>query len=158
MAVQVVMPQLGESIVEGTVAKWLVREGDTVEKDQPLLEVSTDKVDTELPAPTAGVIGRILVSEGQTVDVGTVLVEIEPDARAASSKGAAPAASKPEGRKRAGAPLRDSAKQSPPAPTTPATPAATPAREPRPEPPKLSRELRAEQARQVAPPTDSRRS
>ncbi len=77
MAVQVVMPQLGESIVEGTVAKWLVKEGDTVEKDQPLLEVSTDKVDTELPSPVAGVIGKILVTEGETVEVGTPLATIE---------------------------------------------------------------------------------
>jgi 2-oxoglutarate dehydrogenase E2 component (dihydrolipoamide succinyltransferase) len=160
MAVQVVMPQLGESIVEGTVAKWLVREGDTVEKDQPLLEVSTDKVDTELPAPAAGVIGRILVNEGQTVDVGTVLAEIEPDARAAPAKGAAPdaGASKAEGRRKAGAPPRDTAKQAPPAPAPREPlpePVPRPGAAPRPEPaPRLSRDLRAEQARQAAPPAD----
>jgi pyruvate/2-oxoglutarate dehydrogenase complex dihydrolipoamide acyltransferase (E2) component len=100
MAVQVVMPQLGESIVEGTVAKWLVKEGDTVEKDQPLLEVSTDKVDTELPAPVAGVIGKILVPEGETVDVGTPLVMIEEAAtETAAGAGEAPkaaAAARPE--------------------------------------------------------------
>ncbi len=87
MAVSVVMPQLGESIVEGTVAKWLVREGDTVEKDQPLIEVSTDKVDTEIPSPVAGRIGKILVAEGQTVDVGTVLTTIEEAVRPARAPG-----------------------------------------------------------------------
>jgi 2-oxoglutarate dehydrogenase E2 component (dihydrolipoamide succinyltransferase) len=136
MAVQVVMPQLGESIVEGTVAKWLVKEGDAVEMDQPLLEVSTDKVDTELPSPAAGVIGKILVAEGETVDVGTPLATIEekavtaakPAPAATSVKPAAAAAAKPAApapaaatAKRAGPP---SGATAPPRPAAQATPAA----------------------------------
>ncbi len=103
MAVSIVMPQLGESIVEGTVAKWLVREGDLVEKDQPLLEVSTDKVDTELPSPAAGVIGKILVAEGRTVDVGTVLATIEEAVKQVHAPGA-PEPAPPRAQSPAGAP------------------------------------------------------
>src|SRR3954468_15958075 len=65
------MPQLGESVTEGTIARWLKSEGDEVEKDEPLCEVDTDKVSTELPSPVAGRIEKFLVSEGVTVDVGT---------------------------------------------------------------------------------------
>jgi 2-oxoglutarate dehydrogenase E2 component (dihydrolipoamide succinyltransferase) len=71
------MPQMGESVVEGTILNWLKKEGDTVEVDEALVEVSTDKVDTEIPSPVAGVITKILVPEGETVDVGTPLVEID---------------------------------------------------------------------------------
>ena len=78
MATTVTMPQLGESVVEGTIAKWLVREGEAVQEDQALVEVTTDKIDTEIPSPAAGVIGSIRVPEGQTVAVGTVLCEIVP--------------------------------------------------------------------------------
>ena len=76
MATNVTMPQLGESVVEGTIAKWLVKEGDAVVEDQPLVEVTTDKIDTEIPSPAAGVVGRIAVPEGATVAIGTVLCEI----------------------------------------------------------------------------------
>jgi 2-oxoglutarate dehydrogenase E2 component (dihydrolipoamide succinyltransferase) len=151
MAVQVVMPQLGESIVEGTVAKWLVKEGDTVEKDQPLLEVSTDKVDTELPSPVAGVIGKILVAEGETVDVGTPLATIEETAAgkvAASTKAAAGAGEKPEAAaappvtaaaasgKPAAAPFGAVAPSAPAAKETPAAPTVkeAPAHPPKPHP------------------------
>ncbi|MEW6362268.1 MAG: 2-oxoglutarate dehydrogenase, E2 component, dihydrolipoamide succinyltransferase [Acidobacteriota bacterium] len=72
-AVEVVMPQMGESITEGTVSKWLKKVGDTIEKDEPLLEISTDKVDAEVPSPAAGKLLEIRVSEGQTVEVGSVL-------------------------------------------------------------------------------------
>ena len=65
--IDVVMPQMGESIVEGTLTKWLKQPGDRVERDEPLFEISTDKVDTEIPAPVAGVMGEILVQEGTTV-------------------------------------------------------------------------------------------
>src|SRR5437868_12902531 len=75
-AVDVVMPQMGVSVSEGTVTKWLKNPGDTVEADEPLLEISTDKVDTEVPSPGAGVLSEILVQEGDTVDVGTVLARI----------------------------------------------------------------------------------
>ncbi len=80
MAVKVTMPQLGETVVEGTVAKWLVKEGDWVERDQPILEVSTDKVDSEIPSPSAGRVTKILVPEGQTVKIGVELMVIDEQA------------------------------------------------------------------------------
>ena len=70
------MPRLGETIVEGTILKWLKAEGDTIQQDEPLFEISTDKVDTEVPSPVTGVISKILVAEGQTVPVGTELAEV----------------------------------------------------------------------------------
>src|SRR5439155_2806187 len=72
-AVEVVMPQMGESITEGTVSKWLKSVGDRVEKDEPLLEISTDKVDAEVPSPAGGTLLEIKVKEGDTVEVGAVL-------------------------------------------------------------------------------------
>src|ERR671939_1978982 len=75
-AVDVVMPQMGVSVSEGTITRWLKQEGEHVEADEPLLEISTDKVDTEVPSPAAGVLTQILVQEGQTVDVGTKLGQI----------------------------------------------------------------------------------
>jgi 2-oxoglutarate dehydrogenase E2 component (dihydrolipoamide succinyltransferase) len=89
MSVQLKLPELGESVVEGTIAKWLAKEGDFVTRDQPLVEVTTDKVDAEIPAPEAGVLEAILVAEGETVGVGTVLAHIAPRA-AASQDGPAP--------------------------------------------------------------------
>jgi 2-oxoglutarate dehydrogenase E2 component (dihydrolipoamide succinyltransferase) len=77
MAIDVTMPQMGESVVEGTIAKWLVKEGDVVVEDQPLVEISTDKVDTEIPSPGAGRIAKIVTAEGQTVPVGATLAVIE---------------------------------------------------------------------------------
>ena len=77
MAIDVTMPQMGESIVEGTIAKWLVKEGDVVTEDQPLVEISTDKVDTEIPSPGAGRIAKIVAAEGQTLPVGATLAVIE---------------------------------------------------------------------------------
>jgi len=85
MAITVELPALGESVVEGTITKWLVKEGDRVERDQPLVEVSTDKVDAEIPAPEAGVVERILVPEGETVAVGAALVTIATGAEAVAS-------------------------------------------------------------------------
>ena len=80
----VIMPQMGESIVEGTVTKWFKRVGERVERDEPLFEISTDKVDTEIPSPSAGVLAEILVGEGKTVPVNTVVAKIEDGARAAA--------------------------------------------------------------------------
>ncbi|HXN87024.1 MAG TPA: dihydrolipoamide acetyltransferase family protein [Candidatus Binataceae bacterium] len=77
MAVEVTMPQMGESVVEGTITKWLVKEGDTVAEDQSLVEISTDKVDTEIPSPSAGVISKLVASEGETLPVGAVLAVID---------------------------------------------------------------------------------
>src|SRR5881396_1590517 len=71
------MPQLGETVVEGTITKWLKKEGETVERDEPLFEISTDKVDTEVPSPLAGTLVQIKVPEGETVSVGTELAMIE---------------------------------------------------------------------------------
>src|SRR5918992_5469818 len=77
--VEVVMPQMGVSVSEGTITKWLKNEGEQVESDEPLLEISTDKVDTEVPSPGTGVLSQILVPEGQTVEVGTKLAVIGPE-------------------------------------------------------------------------------
>jgi len=89
----VIMPQMGESIAEGTIVKWLKKPGDPVEKDEPLFEISTDKVDAEIPAPESGVLTEILVSEGNTVEVNTVVAKIGTGDGAAAEK--APAAEKP---------------------------------------------------------------
>ncbi len=75
-ALDVVMPQMGVSVSEGTITKWLKQEGESVEADEPLLEISTDKIDTEVPSPGSGVLTQILVQEGETVDVGTKLAQI----------------------------------------------------------------------------------
>ncbi len=81
MAFSVQMPALGESVTEGTVTRWLKQEGDTVERDEPLLEVSTDKVDTEIPSPAAGVLKKIVAQEDDTVEVGGELAVIGEDGR-----------------------------------------------------------------------------
>jgi len=85
----VVMPQMGESIVEGTLTKWLKKAGDHVERDEPLFEISTDKVDTEIPSPAAGTLSEVLVEEGKTVGIATVVARID------EGGGAAPAAAQP---------------------------------------------------------------
>lgn len=85
---EVPMPQMGESIAEGTVSKWLKRPGDAVERDEPILEISTDKVDAEIPSPSAGVLAEIRVEEGETVEVGTVVALIDAGRNAASGDGA----------------------------------------------------------------------
>ena len=87
----VVMPQMGESIVEGTLTKWLKKPGDRVERDEPLFEISTDKVDTEIPAPSAGVLAEVLVQEGQTVGINTVVARIQDGAAASAPAVVAPA-------------------------------------------------------------------
>src|SRR5215475_172316 len=73
----VVMPQMGESIVEGTLTKWLKKPGEHVDRDEPLFEISTDKVDTEIPAPAAGTLSEVLVEEGKTVGINTVVARID---------------------------------------------------------------------------------
>jgi len=85
------MPQMGESVIEGTIAKWLVKEGDIVTEDQPLVEISTDKVDTEIPSPRAGTISKLVAVEGQTLPVGSVIALIDEEgAKAQQAKPAAP--------------------------------------------------------------------
>src|SRR5882762_11653834 len=114
-SVDVLMPQMGESIAEGTLSKWLKKVGDPVKRDEPLFEISTDKVDAEIPAPSAGVLAEIKVQEGQTVPVQTVVGVLETEAGAA-----VPAPAKPEPPKAAPPP--------PPAPKAePAKAAAAPA-------------------------------
>src|SRR5204863_9269953 len=92
------MPQLGETVVEGTITKWLKKEGETVERDEPLFEISTDKVDTEVPSPLAGKVVEIKVPEGETVSVGTelALIEASGNGQAAGGKGQAAAPTEAE--------------------------------------------------------------
>ncbi len=92
MPTDIVMPQMGESIFEGTITKWLKKPGDKVQRDEPLFEISTDKVDAEIPAPASGVLQEIKVSEGNTVQVNTVVGTIASDGDSAT---AAPEPSKP---------------------------------------------------------------
>src|SRR6202140_224217 len=93
MAVDIVMPQMGESIFEGTITKWLKKPGDKVERDEPLFEISTDKVDAEIPSPSAGVLKEIKVAEGKTVPIQTVVGVIDAAGDASAAKPAQPAAS-----------------------------------------------------------------
>ena len=95
MAFSVQMPALGESVTEGTVTRWLKQEGDTVEVDEPLLEVSTDKVDTEIPSPVAGVLTKIVAQEDDTVDIGGELAVIGEAGEAPAEEAPAPAAEEP---------------------------------------------------------------
>ena len=119
MSIDVVMPQMGESITEGTLTKWLKKPGDTVARDEPLFEISTDKVDAEIPSPAAGTLGDIKVQEGATVTVGTVVCAINEAGDAATSSAAAP--STPAAAPAASAPKQETA----PAPAASApTPAA----------------------------------
>jgi pyruvate dehydrogenase E2 component (dihydrolipoamide acetyltransferase) len=89
----IIMPQMGESVAEGTITRWMKKVGDRVERDEPLFEISTDKVDAEIPSPAAGVLTKILVEENQTVEVNTVVGQIDGEGEAAESPGAAPDAS-----------------------------------------------------------------
>jgi len=93
--IEVPMPQMGESIAEGTVSKWLKRIGDAVQRDEPILEISTDKVDAEIPSPAAGTLVEISVKEGETVGVGTIVAFIDPDGAGAHPQPAAVAVAAP---------------------------------------------------------------
>ena len=129
MSVSVSMPQLGESVTEGTVTRWLKREGEHVQADEPLLEVSTDKVDTEIPSPVSGVLRGITVAEDETVAVGAELAIIDEDGAASGSGGqseapaqaAEAAASPPPAQEQAAPPA---AEQAAPAAAEPAPAAA----------------------------------
>jgi pyruvate dehydrogenase E2 component (dihydrolipoamide acetyltransferase) len=127
MAVDIVMPQMGESIFEGTITKWLKKPGDKVERDEPLFEISTDKVDAEIPSPSAGVLKEIKVGEGKTVPIQTVVGVIDAAGDGAGAAKAAPPVSAP-------AKTAEPAKGAAPAPAAkpaaappPPTPAAKPA-------------------------------
>src|SRR5579863_1322005 len=109
MPTDIIMPQMGESIVEGTITKWLKKPGDKVQRDEPLFEISTDKVDAEIPAPASGVLQEIKVTEGTTVGVNTVVgtIAVDGESAKASAKPAAPAkpaATKPAEESSAGVP------------------------------------------------------
>ncbi|HMA07676.1 MAG TPA: biotin/lipoyl-containing protein, partial [Ramlibacter sp.] len=92
----VVMPQMGESIVEGTLTKWLKKPGERIERDEPLFEISTDKVDTEIPSPVAGVLAQVLVEEGKTVAINTVVGRIDEGGVAVAAAPAAEPVPEPE--------------------------------------------------------------
>jgi len=91
--VDIIMPQMGESIAEGTLVKWLKKPGDKVNRDEPLFEISTDKVDAEIPSPAAGVLSEIKVNEGETVAVNSVVATIGDSVAAATSPGPRPSES-----------------------------------------------------------------
>ncbi len=124
------MPQLGETIVEGTILKWLKSEGDQVKADEPLFEISTDKVDTEVPSPVAGTVTKLLVAEGATVPVGTAVMEIDDGSGAGGNGASAPASAPAAAPAQAATPVAEApAEAAPPAPQTqtqqPAAPAPT---------------------------------
>src|SRR6187200_2602410 len=114
--IDVVMPQMGVSVSEGTITKWLKQEGEPIAADESLLEISTDKVDTEVPSPGSGVVQQILVQEGETVEVGTKLAVIAPEGAAPAEVPPAPAAEAPAPVAEAPAPVAEA-----PAPPEPAT-------------------------------------
>src|SRR5580692_303433 len=119
MPTDVVMPQMGESIFEGTITKWLKKTGDKVQRDEPLFEISTDKVDAEIPAPASGVLQEIKVSEGNTVQVNTVVGVIGDGSGASTSAAPKPAAPAPS------APAATKKEAPAPPPQSVATPAAS---------------------------------
>ena len=96
MPTDIVMPQMGESIVEGTITKWLKKPGDKIQRDEPLFEISTDKVDAEIPAPASGVLEEIKVAEGTTVQVNTVVGTIAADGETVTAAAQKPTAPAPE--------------------------------------------------------------
>src|SRR5215211_3192954 len=130
-AIDVVMPQMGVSVSEGTITKWLKQEGEQIAADESLLEISTDKVDTEVPSPGSGVVLQILVQEGQTVDVGTKLAVIGPEGAAppAAETPPEPATAEAAAESSAASSAEGTATAEPqapePAPAAPATPAPT---------------------------------
>jgi pyruvate dehydrogenase E2 component (dihydrolipoamide acetyltransferase) len=126
MPTDIIMPQMGESIVEGTITKWLKKAGDKVQRDEPLFEISTDKVDAEIPAPASGVLQEIKVTEGTTVGVNTVVGTIAVDGEAAAKPAAAPPKPAPAAEKPAPAQpaaKKEEEKKAAPAPPPPPAPA-----------------------------------
>ena len=125
--VDVVMPQMGESIAEGTLSRWLKKVGDTVKRDEPIFEISTDKVDAEIPSPSSGTLAEILVQEGQTVPVSTVVARLETEVGAAvTTAPAAPAAVPAKAAEKAPEAAKAAAKAPSPAPAAVKTGATPP--------------------------------
>ncbi|MGC1873210.1 MAG: biotin/lipoyl-containing protein, partial [Acidobacteriaceae bacterium] len=131
MPTNVVMPQMGESIFEGTITKWLKKAGDTVQRDEPLFEISTDKVDAEIPSPAAGVLTEIKIAEGATVEINTVVAVIAENGNAAASTPATTVDAKKEAKEEAVATAPEKANE----PVPPPAPAKT---EPAPAPPQTN--------------------
>ncbi|MGC2582660.1 MAG: biotin/lipoyl-containing protein, partial [Acidobacteriaceae bacterium] len=126
MPTEVLMPQMGESIFEGTITKWLKKPGDTVQRDEPLFEISTDKVDAEIPSPAAGVLSEIKAAEGSTVQVNTVVALIGDGAGAAASAPAAKPVAAPEAKPAPETKAAAPPAEVKPAPAAPEQPAAAP--------------------------------
>jgi pyruvate dehydrogenase E2 component (dihydrolipoamide acetyltransferase) len=124
--VDIVMPQMGESIAEGTLSRWLKKVGDPIKRDEPIFEISTDKVDAEIPAPSSGTLAEILVQEGQTVPVATVVARLETEVGAATAAIASvpPKAASEPAKAQANAPAKAAASASAPQVTAPSTPRA----------------------------------
>src|SRR5215207_2815871 len=124
MATEVVMPQMGESIAEGTITRWLKKLGEQVERDEPLFEISTDKVDAEIPSPAAGTLTQVLFNEGDTVEVNKVVAYIGEAGAASAAPAEAPPAEAPkqEAAAAAAAPASQAAVSAPPPPAAPAAP------------------------------------
>src|SRR6478735_2780349 len=121
--IDVIMPQMGESIAEGTLSRWLKKVGDEVKRDEPIFEISTDKVDAEIPAPAAGVLAEILVKEGETVAVQTVVARLETEKGAAIAGGGkreAGGVDAGSGKGEAGSAVAATGGTIPPAPSAPA--------------------------------------
>ena len=114
MAKQVVMPQMGESVAEGTIVRWLKKVGDAVERDEPLFEISTDKVDAEIPSPAAGVLSEVKVKEGETVPINTVVAVIDETASKPAAPAAKPAAAAAKPAQAPAKPAKAPAKEAPP--------------------------------------------
>src|SRR6476661_6963983 len=142
MSTEVVMPQMGESIAEGTITKWLKNVGERVERDEPLFEISTDKVDAEIPSPAAGTLTEVRFKEGDTVEVNTVVAVLDGDGTAPAVK---PVSEQPS----APAPPPPPAPAPPPVETKPTPPPAPAPAPPPPVPPKSGAEATAEDLRRT---------
>jgi pyruvate dehydrogenase E2 component (dihydrolipoamide acetyltransferase) len=127
--VDIIMPQMGESIAEGTLAKWLKKVGDEVKRDEPIFEISTDKVDAEIPAPAAGVLAEIIVKEGETVAVQTVVARLETEKGAAIGKSEQPTAAQSTAGPQSAAAKQGEKTPGPPAPQRENIPATAPSRQ-----------------------------
>jgi 2-oxoglutarate dehydrogenase E2 component (dihydrolipoamide succinyltransferase) len=153
MSTDVVMPQMGESIAEGTITKWLKKVGDKVERDEPLFEISTDKVDAEIPSPAAGTLSEIRAQEGETVEVNTVVAVLDGGGSAAAAPQTAPVAETPQPQATAPTPPPAEAESvSAPAPPQ-AAPAPVEAAKVAPAPPPARETSAPERAEAAKPPT-----
>src|SRR5262247_574394 len=117
MSTEVVMPQMGESIAEGTITKWLKKVGERVERDEPLFEISTDKVDAEIPSPAAGTLTEVRFNEGDTVEVNVVVAVLDGDSAGQASEAAAKPAEQPKPVEQV--PVKVEPPSPPPAPSKP---------------------------------------